>query len=153
MQFIDAYSFDVRSVKKTCVHIVHPDGRLIPFDTYNLFYRDGLEQSRLAPLRRRAEPWQSRSGGSCEARPHRRSDRLLIASVSGVNDALARHEPEAAQAGDAHQQAIASRVSKIGVNRVVRIERDGRHHANALLEDVMPGRHHRHDPGGAESPS
>ena len=46
MQFIDAYSFDVRSVKKTCVHIVHPDGRLIPFDTYNLFYRDGLEQSR-----------------------------------------------------------------------------------------------------------
>jgi 7,8-dihydro-6-hydroxymethylpterin dimethyltransferase len=56
MQFIDAYSFDVRSVKKTCVHIVHPDGRLIPFDTYNLFYRDGLEQSRLAPLRRMAEP-------------------------------------------------------------------------------------------------
>jgi uncharacterized radical SAM superfamily Fe-S cluster-containing enzyme len=55
MQFIDAYSFDVRSVKKTCVHIVHPDGRLIPFDTYNLFYRDGLEQSRLTPLRQRAE--------------------------------------------------------------------------------------------------
>jgi hypothetical protein len=55
MQFIDAYSFDVRSVKKTCVHIVHPDGRLIPFDTYNLFYRDGLEQSRLAPLRQRAQ--------------------------------------------------------------------------------------------------
>jgi uncharacterized radical SAM superfamily Fe-S cluster-containing enzyme len=55
VQFIDAYSFDVRSVKKTCVHIVHPDGRLIPFDTYNLFYRDGLEQSRLAPLRRWAE--------------------------------------------------------------------------------------------------
>lgn len=57
MQFIDAYSFDVRSVKKTCVHIVHPDGRLIPFDTYNLFYRDGLEQSRLAPLRQ----WSERS--------------------------------------------------------------------------------------------
>ena len=51
MQFIDQYSFDVRSVKKTCVHIVHPDGRLIPFDTYNLFYRDQLEQTRLAPLR------------------------------------------------------------------------------------------------------
>jgi uncharacterized radical SAM superfamily Fe-S cluster-containing enzyme len=55
MQFIDAHSFDVRSVKKTCVHIVHPDGRLIPFDTYNLFYRDGLEQSRLTLLRQRAE--------------------------------------------------------------------------------------------------
>lgn len=55
MQFIDAYAFDVRSVKKTCVHIVHPDGRLIPFDTYNLFYRDGLEHSRLAPLRAQAD--------------------------------------------------------------------------------------------------
>jgi uncharacterized radical SAM superfamily Fe-S cluster-containing enzyme len=55
MQFIDAHSFDVRSVKKTCVHVVHPDGRLIPFDTYNLFYRDALEQTRLDPLRKKAE--------------------------------------------------------------------------------------------------
>ena len=55
VQFIDAYAFDVRSVKKTCVHIVHPDERLIPFDTYNLFYRDGLEQTRLEPLRRQVE--------------------------------------------------------------------------------------------------
>ena len=51
MQFIDAHAFDVRSVKKTCVHIVHQDGRLIPFDTFNLFYRDHLETTRLAPLR------------------------------------------------------------------------------------------------------
>jgi hypothetical protein len=52
MHFMDASAFDVRSVKKSCVHIVHPrDGRLIPFDTYNLFYRDDLEQSRLTPLR------------------------------------------------------------------------------------------------------
>ncbi|HEX4055262.1 MAG TPA: radical SAM protein [Tepidisphaeraceae bacterium] len=50
MQFLDAWNFDVRSVKKTCVHIVHPDGRIIPFDTYNLFYRDGKEQ-RLVELR------------------------------------------------------------------------------------------------------
>jgi len=56
MQFIDAYSFDLRSVKKTCVHIVHPDAkRLIPFDTYNLFYRDELEAQVLQPLRERAE--------------------------------------------------------------------------------------------------
>lgn len=51
VQFIDAYSFDLRSIKKTCVHIAHPDGRLIPFDTYNLFYRDQLELVRLQPLR------------------------------------------------------------------------------------------------------
>jgi uncharacterized radical SAM superfamily Fe-S cluster-containing enzyme len=51
VQFMDAHAFDVRSVKKTCIHIVHPDGRLIPFDTYNLFYRDDLESTRLAALR------------------------------------------------------------------------------------------------------
>lgn len=51
VQFIDAHAFDVRSVKKSCIHIVHSDGRLIPFDTYNLFYRDQLEQTRLAALR------------------------------------------------------------------------------------------------------
>lgn len=56
MQFIDADIFDVRSVKKSCVHIVHPkDGRLIPFDTYNLFYRDDLEEKRLQPLRNLVE--------------------------------------------------------------------------------------------------
>ncbi len=54
MAFIDAHDFDVRSIKKTCVHIVHPDGRLIPFDTYNLFYRDDLEATRLDPLRQHA---------------------------------------------------------------------------------------------------
>ena len=53
MQFIDAWSFDIRSVKKTCVHIAHPDGkRLIPFDTYNMFYRGNLERDVLEPLRR-----------------------------------------------------------------------------------------------------
>jgi hypothetical protein len=52
MHFLDAHAFDVRSVKKTCVHIAHPDGkRIIPFDTYNLFYRDDLEETRLRPLR------------------------------------------------------------------------------------------------------
>jgi hypothetical protein len=52
VQFIDAQTFDLRSIKKTCIHIAHPDGeRLIPFDTYNMFYRDSLEETRLAPLR------------------------------------------------------------------------------------------------------
>jgi uncharacterized radical SAM superfamily Fe-S cluster-containing enzyme len=51
MQFIDHHAFDVRSVKKSCVHIAHPDGRIIPFDTYNLFYRDDLETKVLQPLR------------------------------------------------------------------------------------------------------
>jgi len=53
VEFIDAHAFDIRAVRKTCVHIVHPDGkRVIPFDTYNLLYRDGLQSQVLEPLRR-----------------------------------------------------------------------------------------------------
>jgi len=44
MRFIDAYDFDVRAIKKSCVHIVSKDGRIIPFETMNLFYRDEKEQ-------------------------------------------------------------------------------------------------------------
>ncbi len=51
MQFLDAHAFDVRSAKKSCVHIVQPDDlRIVPFDTYNLFYRDDLERTRLGPI-------------------------------------------------------------------------------------------------------
>jgi 7,8-dihydro-6-hydroxymethylpterin dimethyltransferase len=43
MRFIDAWDFDVRAIKKSCVHIVHKDGRIIPFETMNMFYRDDRE--------------------------------------------------------------------------------------------------------------
>lgn len=57
MAFIDAEGFDLRSVKKSCVHIAQPDGRIIPFDTYNLFYRDDRAQQ-LEKLRRMVEAGQ-----------------------------------------------------------------------------------------------
>ena len=44
MRFIDAYDFDVRAIKKSCVHIVNKDGRIIPFETMNMFYRDDKEE-------------------------------------------------------------------------------------------------------------
>jgi uncharacterized radical SAM superfamily Fe-S cluster-containing enzyme len=50
MQFIDAWNFDLRAMKKSCVHIAQPDGRLIPFEAFNLLYRDGL-RARLESLR------------------------------------------------------------------------------------------------------
>ncbi len=55
IQFMDAQNFDVRSVKKSCIHIVHPDGRIIPFDTFNMFYRDDKEQL-LQKLKDELEP-------------------------------------------------------------------------------------------------
>ncbi|MES1192242.1 MAG: radical SAM protein [Steroidobacter sp.] len=44
MQFIDAWNFDIRAMKKSCVHIAQPDGRIIPFEAFNLLYRDGLSK-------------------------------------------------------------------------------------------------------------
>lgn len=51
MNFMDAYDFDVRAIRKSCVHIVHPDGRIIPFETMNLFYRDAFKEAHLNYLR------------------------------------------------------------------------------------------------------
>jgi len=57
VEFIDAHSFDLRSIRKTCVHIVHPDAkRAIPFDVYNMLYRDHLEHTVLAEIREEREP-------------------------------------------------------------------------------------------------
>ena len=40
-QFLDRFNFDLGTVKRSCVHFVEPPGRIIPFDTFNTFYRPG----------------------------------------------------------------------------------------------------------------
>jgi uncharacterized radical SAM superfamily Fe-S cluster-containing enzyme len=40
VQFMDALSLDIRALKKSCIHIAQPNGHLIPFESFNLFYRD-----------------------------------------------------------------------------------------------------------------
>ncbi len=42
IQFLDRYNFCVANVKRSCIHFVTPERQIIPFDTYNLFYRNGL---------------------------------------------------------------------------------------------------------------
>jgi uncharacterized radical SAM superfamily Fe-S cluster-containing enzyme len=66
MQFVDATSFDLRAVKKSCVHIVQPSGEIIPFDTFNVFYRDG-KRERLEELRREVRlPFDRPAGPAAE---------------------------------------------------------------------------------------
>ncbi|MGE5722800.1 MAG: radical SAM protein [Sphingomonadales bacterium] len=43
LQFLDRYNFDLGTVKRSCVHFVTAAGQIIPFDTYNSFYRTGAE--------------------------------------------------------------------------------------------------------------
>ena len=40
-RFMDAWDLDLRSVKRSCVHVVTGDGRLVPFDVYNILHRGG----------------------------------------------------------------------------------------------------------------
>lgn len=42
VSFLDRYNFCIAAVKRSCIHFVTPKGKIIPFDTYNLFYRNGL---------------------------------------------------------------------------------------------------------------
>jgi len=43
VQFLDKYNFCIAAVKRSCIHFVTPEGKIIPFDNYNLFYRSGLD--------------------------------------------------------------------------------------------------------------
>jgi uncharacterized radical SAM superfamily Fe-S cluster-containing enzyme len=58
MNFMDAYDFDVRAIKKSCVHIVDTNGKIIPFETMNLFYRNELKE-KLNTLREELTPWKN----------------------------------------------------------------------------------------------
>lgn len=49
VQFMDAHSLDVRALKKSCIHFALPDGRMVPFESYNLLYRD---ERRLGGIRK-----------------------------------------------------------------------------------------------------
>jgi hypothetical protein len=49
VQFMDAVNLDIRALKKSCIHMAQADGKMIPFEAYNLFYRDNAEK--LAEIR------------------------------------------------------------------------------------------------------
>jgi len=45
MHFMDPYNYDINRVQRCCIHYGSPDGRIIPFCTYNVFpsvYRDAI---------------------------------------------------------------------------------------------------------------
>jgi 7,8-dihydro-6-hydroxymethylpterin dimethyltransferase len=54
VQFMDAHNLDIRALKKSCIHFATPDGKMIPFESHNLFYRPGREHV-LAAIRAEIE--------------------------------------------------------------------------------------------------
>jgi uncharacterized radical SAM superfamily Fe-S cluster-containing enzyme len=54
VEFLDPHNFCLAAVKRSCVRFVTPAGQIVPFDTYNLFYRDGRIDGIRAKLAERA---------------------------------------------------------------------------------------------------
>lgn len=44
MHFMDPYNFDIERLQRCCIHNVTPDGSVIPFCSYNIFYREKVER-------------------------------------------------------------------------------------------------------------
>jgi len=42
VSFLDRFNFCLAAVKRSCIHFVTPDSRIIPFDTYNMLHRPPL---------------------------------------------------------------------------------------------------------------
>lgn len=55
MHFMDPFNFDEDRVKKCVIHYATPDGRIIPFCTFNSMYRPGVEKKFAKPLKRKKE--------------------------------------------------------------------------------------------------
>jgi len=61
MHFQDPYNYDVERVERCCIHYVVPDGRIIPFCTFNVLpeiYRDKIQKEYAMPARE----WEIRTG-------------------------------------------------------------------------------------------
>ena len=58
MHFMDPFNFDLERVRKCAIHYATPDGRIIPFCTYNSVHRRNVESKLGVPL----EEWNARKG-------------------------------------------------------------------------------------------
>ena len=71
VQFMDRFNFCVGGVKRSCIHFVTPNGQIIPFDTYNLFYRNGRDR-RDPRCHEGGKPGMSTTGPPPPAPPQRK---------------------------------------------------------------------------------
>jgi 7,8-dihydro-6-hydroxymethylpterin dimethyltransferase len=56
MHFMDPYNFDLERVQRCLIHYAVPDGRIIPFCTYNSIHRPQVEKKLGMPIKE----WQSK---------------------------------------------------------------------------------------------
>lgn len=52
MHFMDPYNFDVERVKRCGIHYITPSLKIIPFCSYNIFYREKIEKLFAQPFKK-----------------------------------------------------------------------------------------------------
>jgi uncharacterized radical SAM superfamily Fe-S cluster-containing enzyme len=50
MHFMDLYNFDCERIERCCIHYATPDGRIMPFCTYNTIHRSNVEKRFAKPM-------------------------------------------------------------------------------------------------------
>ncbi|MEM0362072.1 MAG: radical SAM protein [Sulfolobales archaeon] len=76
MHFMDLYNYDVQRVMRCNIHYLMPDGRLIPFCTFNVLndvYRDYVQRKYMLSI----DEWVRRSGVELSVGKYRRSLELI----------------------------------------------------------------------------
>ena len=77
MHFMDLYNHDISRVQRCCIHYITPDGRLIPFCTFNVIpelYRDRIQRAFGIPIRK----WEELTGKRLVDCKYRRNVRKLV---------------------------------------------------------------------------
>jgi len=91
MHFMDLYNHDISRVQRCCIHYVTPDGRLVPFCTFNVipeFYRDRIQKAFGIPIKE----WEKITGKRIINYKYRRNIEKLVegdlyrACYSGIID-------------------------------------------------------------------
>jgi len=76
MHFMDLYNYDVQRVMRCNIHYLMPDGRLIPFCTFNVLsdvYRDYVQRKYMLSI----DEWVKRSGRELSVGKYRRNLELI----------------------------------------------------------------------------
>jgi uncharacterized radical SAM superfamily Fe-S cluster-containing enzyme len=95
MHFQDPYNYDVERVERCCIHYTMPDGRIIPFCTFNVLpeiYRDKVQAQYAIPQKE----WEKKTGTKLADGKYRRDipkleqGEIYKKTYSGLKDYFAK---------------------------------------------------------------
>ncbi|MFH1444862.1 MAG: tetraether lipid synthase Tes [Nanoarchaeota archaeon] len=76
MHFMDLYNYDIERVKRCCIHYAMPDGKIVPFCTFNVMpemYRDKAQKEHSMTI----EEWEKKVGKSMKTDMYKRDAKFL----------------------------------------------------------------------------